>query len=139
MVVEETKRDNVVCPESTFESAIQRNSRKKAEDVELACGSTLESSIRRSFVRGALATAAVGVGAIALGRTGVGEKVIRDSSASGPNVIRNSPASCKPNFEKYCFCGVAIEGDTCYGTGVKGVSSYKGGALRWSRSRGHSA
>ncbi len=92
-------RENVpiVCPESGVDSASERvlvkrqipnganangsgnglpNSGKKP-----ACESTIESSLRRNFVKGALATAAaVGIGATVLGGTGLGKKMIPDSS-----------------------------------------------------------
>lgn len=88
----------IVCPESTVESANLRNygyerrvenksskpivSRISAGAIA-GCESTLDSSIRRSFVKGALATAAaIGIGATVLGGTGIGQRIVPASSAS---------------------------------------------------------
>jgi len=86
--------NSVVCPESTIESANQRNNIQTTlqsselgskTKKNLVCESTIESSPRRSFIRkAALATAAVGIGSLALGSVvGKGPLNIPTSSASG--------------------------------------------------------
>ena len=98
-----------VCPESTIESAVQRNAPPKKVvppvsnsndkstskgESKLACESTIESSLRRNFVRGALATAAaVGIGSTVLGGTVLGRRASVSSSASS-----------RPDFA-CCFIG----------------------------------
>jgi hypothetical protein len=81
-----SKNDGAVCPESTIESAIGRNSEKppaKNSNSKLICESTIESAPRRDFIRkAAMVTAAAGVGGLILGGTGVKKSVIPSSSAA---------------------------------------------------------
>jgi hypothetical protein len=77
-----------VCPESTIDSAVKRTSVTKNRPPKSSetpkCESTIESSLRRDFIKkAALAAAAVGIGG-----TVAGTSLVRESSASSSTCCR---------------------------------------------------
>ena len=128
-------KENFVCPESTIESAVQRNAppKKVAPSLsnsndkstskggsKLVCESTIDSANRRGFLK----KAALFGAAAAVGTTLLGSKIIPESSAS--SCTKGSSAHPDSNVFYCCPCGVAIEGRTSSGIGVYGVACKSG-------------
>ncbi len=120
-----------VCPESTIESAIQRNPppRKVVPPVsnsndkslfkgesKLACESTIDSANRRGFLK----KAALFGAAAAVGGTLLGSKIIPESSAT--SCTKGSSIHPESHVVYCCPTGIAIEGKTCSVAGVAGVA-----------------
>jgi hypothetical protein len=92
--------------------------------------STIESANRRKFIKkAALATAAVSVGSRLLASGSVfipessAESAIQESRRN-PHKSKKpaKPAKSQCTFAHYCATCVAIEGETCTGTGVEGYA-----------------
>ncbi len=124
-----------VCPESTMESANQRNFPPKKVvpsasissdkstikgESELVCESTIDSANRRGFLK---KTALIGVAA-AVGSTLLGSKIIPESSAS--SCTKGSSVHPDSHVVYCCPTGIAIEGKTCSGQGVFGCAATSG-------------
>jgi hypothetical protein len=147
----------IVCPESSVESAVVRDNSRRAQfngtngagggsgntkttlEPKLdgtnsnkikpfACESTVESSLRRNLIKGALATAAaVGIGATVLGGTGMGKKLTPGSSASSLVITRDCIviANCSL-YADYCHSNNGSSwapGLNFGGGGGEGISS----------------
>ena len=90
-----------VCPESTIESAVQRNSPPKKVippvsisidkstskgEKKLACESTIDSALRRNFIkRAAVVTAAAAIGGSFIGSNAVSKLIPNSSAKSSPD------------------------------------------------------
>lgn len=95
--------ESFVCPESTIESANQRNIAKRAsspvpkapvnsqsESKQLVCESTIESANRRNFIK----KAAVATTAVAIGGSFLGKNLIPESIARSNHACENYNSNC---------------------------------------------
>ena len=134
-----------VCPESTIESAVQRNAPPKKvvprvsnsndkstskEESKLACESTIDSANRRGFLKKA---ALIGTAA-AVGSTFLGSRIVPESSAT--SCTKGSIVHPDSHVVYCCPSGTAITGETCYGTGVYGDAKTYGDGVKGTSSSG---
>ena len=97
---ERSKENNVVCPESTIESASRRNyvdqpapKQSGGKNNKLVCESTIDSAPRRDFIRkAALVTATAGIGGVLLGKNVIPQSYAIDRVVCCYIVARNSVA-----------------------------------------------
>ena len=129
-----------VCPESTIESAVQRNAPPKKVlppvsisndestfkgERKLACESTIDSSLRRGFLKKA---ALIGAAA-AVGSTLLGSRIIPESSMSSCESSKGASVHPDDHVFYCCVSGPVVEAFTCYGPAFRGESRIIGGAF----------